>query len=441
MSRRILLAAPLLLVVAGVIAFARRDRHPLSEREPPPVQAGPNESAATRVSNEDQATRSAPVGDEIRVDATPDNLVELCGRVQTADAKPVTSFTVIVYRPKGNAVEPAGLPMPFNSSTGEFRILVDTRAQTSDLSMRVSADQFDDSEKKLKGIRSDTSTDVGAFVLQPLVANLAGIVVDSRSKRPIADAHLIATFERNERSREIDSKADGTFQFGTLPDQEITAVLVWAEGHAPRSIEVTKDTLVDDRLYIELVTAGTVRGIVTGVGDVKLDEMMVVCWDQKGWSVAPWEPGQLAATRRIASNGEFKLEEVATEPLFVGVRHQLRGTGLWEVRYFGIQSVTPREGEDTELDFHLGTRPRVRVPIRATAVGTQVLGRLFDSAGMLVSMTECQSGSDLVLPEVAPGRYEIRVSELNPYHFLSRMIDVAQRDLDLEDWDIDDMPR
>jgi hypothetical protein len=227
------------------------------------------------------------------------------------------------------------------------------------------------------------------------------------------------------------------------PAQVPEAVTVWADGYAPRVIELAGPSVprVDGRLLVELSRGASIHGTVACVGDARLADLHVVCWEQDGRREGPFHSTHLRGICRVGANGEYELQHIAPAPLYVGLYREVRGDGRREIYSSQIQTIWPKEGARSELDFRVGSLPRIRVPIHANKKGFAVVGRLLDASGTLVSSTETLSGGDLIFPDVAPGHYEIRVCTVDVEHYLARPADVGREDLELPEWDITAMPR
>ncbi len=358
---------------------------------------------------------------------------ELFGRVQAPDSVPVTSFTINVSSKRGRDWQSAYSSKLLQSPTGEFRIQVQSRTKSSTFVVQASAPGFDSGSKEVKDVREGTSTDVGAIELKPLRTALEGIVEDALTKKPIAGAHLQALCDPPGEQRDVESGADGTFQLSVLPEQVLSAVSVWADGYAPRMIEIGHP---DGPLHVELGSGATIHGVVTCVGDAKLGELSVVCWAQQRRQDGPFEATHLRGIARVGPTGEYELQHVAVAPLYIGLERRLSGTERHEVHYDQIQTVSPKEGQRTDLDFRIGGGLRISVPIRPTMRRALVFGRLLDASGQLIATTEGEWGSNMTFTDVPIGRCEVRVWLRDPEHFLARTVDVDQQDVELPEWDI-----
>jgi hypothetical protein len=389
----------------------------------------------------DEASAVAQPGEPVELYlASRGATIELYGRVQTPEGRPVTSFSLCVATRSGKTLFPS---KPQQSPTGEFRIRVGLRSESSSLEVGASAAGFDAGAKQIADAREGSSIDVGAIELKPLRKALAGIVLDAVSRQPVAHAHLELLCTPAGRQRDVESAADGTFELSALPAQVPEAVSVWAHGYSPRVIELAGPAvpMVDGRLLVELGPGATIHGFVECVGDAKPGELNVVCWEQQCRKHGPSDSPHLRGIARVGSTGEYELEHIAPAPLYVGLYREVRGSGQREIYSSQVQTLWPKEGARCELDFRVGSLPRIRVPIRANEKGFAVVGRLFDASGTLVSSTETLSGGDLIFPDVARGRYEIRVCTVDVEHYLAQPVDVGREDVELPEWDITAMPR
>jgi len=307
--------------------------------------------------------------------------------------------------------------------------------------VRASAPGFDPGANQLTDVRERTSTDVGAIELKPLRTGLVGTVEDAVTHKPIGDAQLEALCDPQGPQREVKSAPDGTFQLSILPDQVMQALHVTAAGYAPRVIDLAMLPLVDGRVRVELGAGATIHGLVTCVGAAKRGDLYVECWERHGRTEHGSESMHLRALAQVGANGEFELTHVAPEPLYLGLYRQVGVGRQHEMQHSQLQTLWPREGQKTEVEFRIGGLAQVRTPIRAPRKGFGVFGRLLDSSGTMVSMTETVSGADLTFCDVAPGRYEIRVCTADVELYLARSVDVGREDLVLDDWDLSAMPR
>lgn len=397
---------------------------------------------------------TAPGHDETSAVARPDEPVELYlarleatielhGRVQANSNEPVADFELSVFSRRGNSFDAIWSSKPIHSPTGDFRIRVGLRTQCSDLSVMAASPGFDAGAKTVESAREGSSIDVGVIELERLRTAIEGIVEEAASHRPIAHAHLDVLTRPRGPQRDVESAADGTFRLSVSDEETPEAVTVWAEGYAPRVIELAGPAVprIDGRLHVELSAGATIHGFVECVGDAKTAGLRVVCWEQQGRREGPWEPTHLRGLGNVGTNGEFELTHIAPEPLYIGLYREVRDGGRREISSSQLQTIWPKEGAKLEVGFRVGAGARVGVPIRANRSGFFVFGRLLDSSGTLVSSTETLSGGDLVFTDVARGHYEIRVCTADIERFLSRSIDVAGKDLILEEWDITSMPR